>query len=178
MNYKIGQEILLAQTRANFGSSRIVVVRTLMVAITEMKTGAPGFYSMKASSLPSLLAKGNDGHRYGRNWKHWPEATACDPEIVWVRLNEKDDADGPQLHELCRLYNRDVACRMGQRDRCLLESARGQPFPMEAIDIGSAKFCLRHDYIICPGDEECPECNVLGRKRRVPARGAGLLLQR
>lgn len=178
MKYRVGQKILLGQTRTTMGSSRITVLQTVMVTITDIKTGAPGFYSKKASPLPSLLAQDENGQRYGRNWLHWPEGTSSDPEIVWARLNANNEEEGPPLHELCRLYNREVACRMGQRDRCLLEGPRGRPFPMETFDLGDAKFCRRHDFIICPGDDVCPECNVLSRKHRVPARAAGLILQR
>lgn len=94
--YNIDQKVCLWQIQAIPGSRQIVVLKEVIVTITEMKTGAPGEHSREPSSLQSLRGIGDDGNLYEKHWEEWPESQTNDFQSQW---NMRDDGVGEGVEQ-------------------------------------------------------------------------------
>lgn len=87
--YQVNQKVCLWQTSIVPNSNEIVVVKEVIVTITEIKTGVPGEYSGKPVSHQSLRGVGDDGKTYEKHWDVWPESQTNDYQSSW---SMRDDA--------------------------------------------------------------------------------------
>jgi hypothetical protein len=160
MSYEVGQVVPLWETRIEPG--RIVVLREILVKITETKTGVPGEFSEKPVSATSLRGVGDDGKKYEKHWSVWPESQANDFKDQWSHREDgtDDSTVGGQLWiplEAVPIYSSVTRHNMrhhGKPDKQIdLVGADGSPIKPE----GDVVYCKGHDQYYYPG-QKCFRC--------------------
>jgi hypothetical protein len=90
MAYVIGQKVCLWQEDIRHGMG-VVVLKEVIVTVTEIKTGVPGHWSRTPVSSQSLRGIGDDGKVYEKHWESWPESqTNCFTD----QWSMRDDGEG------------------------------------------------------------------------------------
>ena len=76
--YNVGQRVNLWNVEIDTEARRTRILKSVIVTITDIKTGVPGDYSRRPSSFASLRGLGDDGKVYEKHWDYWPESqTNC-----------------------------------------------------------------------------------------------------
>lgn len=155
MQYRVGQKVNLWQVEV-FPDERIVrVLRSVIVTITDVKTGVPGHWSRTPSSQQSLRGLGDDGHTYEKHWESWPESQTRDFSDQWTHC-EHWDWEAPR--EATDAYNSFV--REGKRKYNLVDRIVG-PDGKDIIPGGDTEHCTTHDLYRNAGDTfGCIDCRL------------------
>lgn len=159
MNYRVGQKINLWQTEVSLEERLTRVHRSVVVTITEVKTGTPGEFSGKPVSLQSLRGLGDDGQIYEKHWDHWPESQTNDFASQWSRCEQWDWA---LPREAAHAYNEFV--REGKQKYNMVDRIVG-PDGNDIVPQGDVERCEVHDQYHHVGDEmKCFVCFLEKRK--------------
>ena len=87
--YIVGQKVCLWQEVVTAG--QVLVLKEVIVTITETKTGVFGRWSQKPVTQMSLRGLGDDGKVYEKHWESWPESQTNDLISQW---SMRDDGVG------------------------------------------------------------------------------------
>ncbi len=136
----------------------VVVVKEVVVTITDTKTGVPGEWSNEPTSHQSLRGLGDDGKVYEKHWEEWPESQT-DTSGMWSMREDDGEVWIPQeaahLHNKLNDHNRKhVGLYLKRVD------LQGNPI----LPKGDLTRCEAHDEYLLPG-RNCFQC-LLGRSRR------------
>jgi hypothetical protein len=165
MAYYEGQRVALWQTKIEVkkNTTQIVVLKEVIVTITEMKTGVPGKFSRERSSRQSLRGLGDDGKVYEKHWDSWPELSSgpSDFSSLW---SSRDDGVGRNKvwspAEAVHVYNNTISKRLGDNDFTLTDATGAAILPK-----GDVVYCEKHDdYSYGP---ECLWCLVAERNAQI-----------
>lgn len=146
MIYRIGQRVNLWQTGVFPGERLTRVQRSVVVNITEVKTGTPGEFSGSPVSLQSLRGMGDDGQIYEKHWDSWPESQTNDFSDQW---SFRRDGHWIPL-EAVSAYNRFV--REGKERFKVVDRIVG-PDGNDIIPKGDVLHCMEHDQYHHAGDQ-------------------------
>lgn len=169
MNFSTGQNICLWQVSVNLGNlPRILVLREVIVKVTELKTGALGEFSNRPSPFQSVLAVGDDGKEYQKHWNIWPESELCDFANQWT---ERSDGAEHEHHwrpvQAADLYNEVASNRVAKESRLNLVNRLGE----QVYPKGDASYCEEHDWYSHAGNG-CEWCEIDNHVKRRRAMGA------
>lgn len=155
--YKVGQKICLWQEHVDQESGKVLVLKEVIVTITETKTGVPGEFTSNPSSRQSLRGIGDDGKTYEKHWDEWPESQTNDFMDRW---SMREDGDGENRfwspREAVYAHNRilDHNQKHGAVHGLLIRvDQQGQPI----LPKGDIVHCESHDDYYYPGTR-CFHC--------------------
>lgn len=154
MSYNVGQKVNLWRIEVD-GPNRVTrVLKSVVVTITETKTGVLGEFSRKPVSLQSLRGIGDDGTSYEKHWDSWPEGQMNDFSDQWSTVDDSEDFWIPK--EATSAYHNFV--RYGKRELKVVDRIVG-PDGNDIIPQGDVTHCEKHDEYDNVGDPiGCIEC--------------------
>jgi len=135
----------------------VTVLKEVLVTITEVKTGVPGFFSLKPVSMHSLRGIGDDGKLYEKHWVNWPESQTNDYLGQW---SIRDDGEGDDRFwipkEAVHAHNMlsDLKKQFPNEKIVRLDKS-GQPI----VPKGDVEYCEKHDDYRHKGSK-CFECAI------------------
>ena len=159
MPYEVGQVVCLWQEELRPG--KVTVLKEVLVTITGVKTGVPGFFSLKPVSMQSLRGIGDDCKLYEKHWVNWPESQTNDYLGQW---SSRDDGEGDDRFwipkEAVHAYNtlNDLKKRFPDEQIVRLDKS-GQPI----VPKGDVEYCEKHDDYRHKGSQ-CFWCILEGRR--------------
>ncbi|MFA6445819.1 MAG: hypothetical protein WCW14_01035 [Candidatus Paceibacterota bacterium] len=135
---------------------REVVLKEVMVTITETKTGVPGEFSREPSCGLSLKGIGDDGKVYEKHWESWPESQTNCFTGEW---SLRDDGDKSVDHgfwspkEAVYVWDKVLRHNTKYPDKKVTLIKEGfTPIPK-----GHVTYCSTHDHYQHP-DQPCHFC--------------------
>lgn len=152
--FKVGQKVNLWQIEVLLRERLTRVHRSVVVTITEVKTGTPGEFSGTPTMLQSLRGIGDDGLVYEKHWNHWPESQTNDFATQWSPCEHWDWASP---HEAIYAYNSFV--REGKQKYNMVDRIVG-PDGKDIIPQGGVERCKIHDQYYHAGDDGEMRCFV------------------
>ena len=159
MSHTIGQKVNLWQTEILPKERLTRVLKSVVVTITEVKTGTPEEFSGTPVSLQSLRGLGDDGHVYEKHWESWPESQTSDFATQWSPCEHWNWAIP---REAVHAYNDFV--REGKQRYNVVDRIVG-PDGNDIIPQGDVERCESHDQYYHVGDEmKCFVCFLEKRK--------------
>lgn len=151
--YKLGQKVCLWQTNIVPGSYQITVVKEVIVAITEIKTGVPGEHTGNPSTLQSLRGVGDDGKTYEKHWNVWPESQTNDFSSSWSMRDDSTVGNHYWIPaEAVYLYDVKRESKSNGKIVSLVDQNGADIKPK-----GDVVYCERHDSYNHAGNP-CPFC--------------------
>lgn len=94
--FKVSQKVCLWQLA--HGLRGILVMKEVVVTLTEVKTGALGALSREPVSMQSLRGVGDDGKHYEKHWESWPESQTGTFSDQWSW--REDELEGDPMMEV------------------------------------------------------------------------------
>jgi hypothetical protein len=159
MPYSIGQKICLWQEHVRLGA--VIVLKEVIVTITEIKTGVLGEYSMRPASSQSLRGIGDDGKTYEKHWDVWPESQTNDFIGQWSpRLDGEGEhhfwipQEAVYAYDSLRRHNE----RFGQTHGVIKRTDINEA---EVLPKGDFSYCKEHEYY-SPLGNHCFHCMLEG----------------
>lgn len=142
-------------------NDKVVVVKEVIVTITDIKTGVPGEWSNEPTNRQSLRGLGDDGKIYEKHWDYWPESQTDDFMDQWSMREDDGDVWVPQ--EAAHLHN-----KLNNHNR-----RHGDTHPLKRVDLqgnpilpkGDLTRCEAHDEYLLPG-RKCFKCLLERSKKR------------
>lgn len=155
-----GYKICLWKEELKPEEGKVVVVKEVIVTITDTKTGVPGELSNEPTKHQSLRGLGDDGKVYEKHWEEWSESQMNDFAGQWSM--REDDGEFWTPMEAAYLHN-----KLNQNNR-----KHGNTHPLKRVDFqgnpifpkGDFTQCETHDEYLLPG-RNCFQC-LLERSRK------------
>jgi hypothetical protein len=154
MQYRVGQKVNLWQTEVLPKERLTRVHNSVIVTITEVKTGVPGHWSRTPTSHQSLRGVGDDGRIYEKHWESWPESQTNDFLTQWSPCEHWDWA---MPREAVQAYNDFVY--FGKQKHNVVDRIVG-PDGNDIVPQGDVERCETHDQYYHAGDDGDTKCFV------------------
>ncbi len=158
--YFIGQKVCLWQEL--FTPGQVLILKEVLVTITETKTGVIGHWSQKPATQMSLRGLGDDGKVYEKHWESWPESQTSDFIAQW---SMRDDGEGVGVtkywtpREAVHSYNELRSVNKRLEKKFVRIDTSGKP----VVPKGDIGYCANHDEYDHQGDT-CFSCHIELRK--------------
>ncbi len=147
----IGDKVNLWQYEIDVRNRLTRVTKSVIVTITETKTGAPGEFSRQPVSSQSLRGTGDDGLMYEKHWDSWPESQTSDFQEQWTARFEGGDFWIPK--ESTSVYH-DFA-KYGKKKLKVVDRLVG-PDGNDIVPQGDVLHCKKHDEYYDKNDQCFP----------------------
>lgn len=163
MQYQKGLRVTLWQEVMN-QEGNVVVLKEVVVTITETKTGVPGEFSRNPTKAQSLRGLGDDGKVYEKHWNEWPESQTDDFVANWSVRDDGVEVGGLSFWipiEAVYAHNRLTR----QNSRSGLSVRRVDKDGNDILPKGDVVFCDKHNHYHYKG-AKCFECLIQEMRER------------
>jgi hypothetical protein len=158
--YTVGQKICLWQEVVT--NSQVLILKEVLVTITETKTGVLGQWSRKPVSGISLRGIGDDCKVYEKHWEYWPESQTNCFTGEW---SMRDDGEGVGVakywtpKEAVHAYSELKYANKALKMNLVRVDLQGNPI----VPKGDVGYCAEHDMYHHVWDT-CFSCFMEARK--------------
>lgn len=143
MKYAPNQKICLWKVEI-VRESTLMVIKEVIVTITEVKSGVIGEISGKPVPFQSVLGVGDDSQVYEKHWLWWPESPVdCDFDSQWTDHVDCVTEKVWTPVEAVYIYN-EIASSRCARGALSLFDTQGLPI----VPKGDVQFCTEHDEFV------------------------------
>ncbi len=157
--FTVGQKVCLWKVSHQPQVLKIIVIREVVVMISEIKIGVPSTVDGRPVRFQSLRAVDTDGALYEKHWTKWPESQSDDFSHQWSPRDEGEVSGLGRYWIPCEAVNvyNDAMRRKNQGYK--LVDSNGN----EVVPTGEVFHCARHNRYVHVGFE-CFLCLADGRK--------------
>jgi hypothetical protein len=160
MPFQIGQKVCLWHVHLSLASRGLIILREVIVTITEVKTGVPGHFSRKPVSWQSLRGIDEHGKMYEKHWDSWPESQTMDFTDQWSGHTDTIST-GVGTSATVRWIPKEAVSVYGAGSKI------HKPHPLPIIDEsgnpmkpkGDIEYCEKHDWYEHRGNK-CWQCFI------------------